>query len=128
MSPIGRITRRVRLRPPPVADKGSKTKRSGRQVRHAPSERNVGHRKRGIWAKENIIFINKLNKQGCCFKLCLRNQQCEPKKISVRKAPKPQRFRGFVMPFCKVKFKRYHFPKTTFGEGFDLNSGFASAT
>jgi len=47
------------------------------------------------------------------------SQQCEPKKISVRKTPKPQRFRGFVMPFFEVKFKRYHFPQTTFGE--DLN-------
>ena len=53
------------------------------------------------------------------YKSRLRNQQCEPKKISVRKTPKPQRFRGFVMPFFKVKFKRYHIPKTTFGE--DLN-------
>ena len=47
------------------------------------------------------------------------HQQCEPKKISVRKTPKLQRFRGFVMPFFKMLFKRYHFPKTTFGE--DLN-------
>ena len=57
------------------------------------------------------------------LKVSVRNgkasQYCEPKKISVRKTPKPHRFRGFVMPFFKVKFKRYHFPKTTFGE--DLN-------
>jgi len=31
---------------PPVAEEATKTKRSGRQVRHAPSERNVGNRKR----------------------------------------------------------------------------------
>ena len=36
----------VRLRPPPVADTGSKTKRCGRTTRHAPSERVFGHRKR----------------------------------------------------------------------------------
>ena len=47
------------------------------------------------------------------------SQHCEPKKISVRKTQKPQRFLGFFVPFFKVEFKRYHFPKTTFGE--DLN-------
>ena len=46
-----------------------------------------------------------------------RNHIVALKKISVRKTPKPQRFRGFVIPFFKVKFKRYHFPKMTFGEG-----------
>ena len=35
------------------------------------------------------------------------------------KTPKPQRFRGFLLPFFKVKFRRYHSTKTTFGE--DLN-------
>jgi len=35
------------------------------------------------------------------------------------KNPETIRFWGFVMPFFKVEFKRYHFPKTTFGE--DLN-------
>ena len=50
---------------------------------------------------------------------CRPDQHCEPKKISVRKTPKPQRFLGFFVPFFKVEFKRYHFPKTTFGE--DLN-------
>ena len=53
------------------------------------------------------------------FKSHLRNQHCEPKKISVRKTQKPQRFLGFFVPFFKVQFKRYHSPKTTFGE--DLN-------
>ena len=41
---------------------------------------------------------------------CLRNQHCEPKKISVRKTQKPQRFLGFFVPFFKMKLKRYHFP------------------
>ena len=49
----------------------------------------------------------------------LRNQHCEPKKISVRKTQKPGRFLVFFMSFFKVEFKRYHFTKTTFGE--DLN-------
>jgi len=40
-----------------------------------------------------------------------RNQHCEPKKISVRKTRKPGRFLGFLMPFFKVQFKRYLFPK-----------------
>ena len=48
-----------------------------------------------------------------------QKQHCEPKKISVRKTQKPQRFLGFFVPFFKVEFKRYHFPKTPFGE--DLN-------
>jgi hypothetical protein len=39
------------------------------------------------------------------------------------KTPKPQRFRGFIMPFFKVEFKRYHFPKTTFGEELKEISG-----
>ena len=42
-----------------------------------------------------------------------------PKKISGLKTQKPQRFPVFFMPIFKVEFKRYHFPKSTFGE--DLN-------
>ena len=57
--------------------------------------------------------------EGRKFESSSRNQHCEPKKISVRKTRKPQRFLGFFLPFFKVQFKRYHFPKTTFGE--DLN-------
>ena len=53
------------------------------------------------------------------FKSHLRNQQVAPKKISGLKTQKPQRFLGFFMPIFKVEFKRYHFPKSTFGE--DLN-------
>ena len=53
------------------------------------------------------------------IKVTVYSQHCEPKKISVRKTQKPQRFLGFFVPFFKVEFKRYHFPKTTFGE--DLN-------
>ena len=47
------------------------------------------------------------------------SQQVAPKKISVLKTQKPQRFLGFFMPIFNVEFKRYHFPKSTFGE--DLN-------
>ena len=54
-----------------------------------------------------------------CIFFGATSQHCEPKKISVRKTQKPQRFLGFFVPFFKVKFKRYHFPKTTFEE--DLN-------
>ena len=61
----------------------------------------------------------KYNPKVVWFKSCPRNQHCEPKKISVRKTQKPQRFLGFFVPFFKVPFKRYHFPKMTFGE--DLN-------
>ncbi len=35
------------------------------------------------------------------------------------KNPETTAVSGFVMPVFKVKLKRYHFPKTTFGE--DLN-------
>ena len=41
------------------------------------------------------------------------------KRYRFEKTQKPQRFLGFFLPFFKVKFKRYHFSKTTFGE--DLN-------
>ena len=47
------------------------------------------------------------------------SQQVAPKKILGLKTQKPQRFLGFFMPIFKVEFKRYHFPKSTFGE--DLN-------
>ena len=43
------------------------------------------------------------------------SQQVAPKKISGLKTQKPQRFLGFFMPIFKVEFKRYHFPKSTFG-------------
>ena len=32
------------------------------------------------------------------------SQHCEPKKISVRKTQKPQRFLGFFVSFFKVEF------------------------
>jgi len=35
------------------------------------------------------------------------------------KNPDAVRLLGFFVPFFKVQFKRYHFPKMTFGE--DLN-------
>ena len=41
------VARWVTSRPPPVAEEGSVRKRRGRQVRRAPSERNVGHVPRG---------------------------------------------------------------------------------
>ena len=47
------------------------------------------------------------------------SQQVAPKKISGLKTQKPQRFLGFFMLIFKVEFKRYHCPKSTFGE--DLN-------
>ena len=50
---------------------------------------------------------------------CRPNQHCEPKKISVRKTQKPQRFLGFFVPFFKVEFKRYHLLKMNVEE--DLN-------
>ena len=53
------------------------------------------------------------------FKRLPHNQQVPPKRISRLKTQKPQRFLGFFMPIFKVEFKRYHFPKSTFGE--DLN-------
>ena len=68
---------------------------------------------RNVPLKRYVIITN------CRFESCRPDQQCEPKKISVRKTQKPQRFLGFFVPFFKVEFKRYHFPKSTFGE--DLN-------
>ena len=59
------------------------------------------------------------NLNGRWFKSHRSNQHCESKKISVRKTQKPQRFLGFFVPFFKVLFKRYHFPKTPIGK--DLN-------
>ena len=95
-------SRRGASRPLPVAGRGRRA--SGR----------------GRWGTKVLCRRGHppLTPTGRRFESCLRNQHCEPKKISVQKTPKPQ-FRGFVMPFFKVKFKRYHFPKTTFGE--DLN-------
>ena len=54
-----------------------------------------------------------------CINAVVITQQVAPKKISGLKTQKPQRFLGFFMPIFKVEFKRYHFPKSTFGE--DLN-------
>ena len=54
-----------------------------------------------------------------CIFFGTSTQQFEPKKISVWKTQKPKRFLGFFVSFFTVGFKRYHFPKTTFGE--DLN-------
>lgn len=54
-----------------------------------------------------------------CINAVVITQQVAPKKILGLKTQKPQRFLGFFMPIFKVEFKRYHFPKSTFGE--DLN-------
>ena len=68
---------------------------------------------------EQLVARRAHNPEVVRFKSHPRTQHCEPKKISVRKTQKPQRFLGFFVSFFKVEFKRYHFPKTTFGE--DLN-------
>lgn len=96
---------------------------------------------RRLWIWENIFFgctqntPKKWKKQGrnlptevwipCSVSIFgniffgATRQQVAPKKISGLKTQKPQRFLGFFMPIFKVEFKRYHFPKSTFGE--DLN-------
>ena len=68
---------------------------------------------------EQLVARRAHNPEVRRFKSPPRNQQVAPKKISVLKTQKPQRFLGFFMPIFKVEFKRYHFPKSTFGE--DLN-------
>ena len=69
-----------------------------------------------LFIVERFFFSEKYGKDVLEIMSITRDQHCEPKKISVRKTPKPQRFRGFVMPFFKVKSKRYHSPKPTFGQ------------
>ncbi|MBQ9965498.1 MAG: hypothetical protein IJP22_02065 [Clostridia bacterium] len=92
-----------------MGEEASKTKRSGRQVRRAPSERNVGHRKsasKGLPLRETVQ---------------IRSPQptMRIEKDIGSKNPETTAVSGFFMLFFKVEFKRYHFPKTTFGE--DLN-------
>ena len=72
-------------------------------------------RKVKIITRITIIYIN-LTSDIFFGATC---QQVAPKKISGLKTQKPQRFLGFFMLILKVEFKRYHFPKSTFGE--DLN-------
>ena len=69
------------FRPPTVWDAGRKQRGGGRQRRGqcTDARANVGYR----------------NPKGCWFKSGSRNQQCEPKKISVQKTQKPQRLLGF---------------------------------
>ena len=78
------------------------------------------HPKRQYRGVEQLVARRAHNPEVVWFKSHPRNQQVAPKKISELKTQKPQRFLGFFMPiFFKVEFKRYHFPKSTFGE--DLN-------
>ena len=86
-------------RPPPVAGGGRGASGRGRCATQ-PLRRQGAHRapQQGRYAE--LIFANLRHKDKT--ESCLRNQHCEPKKISVWKTPKPQRFRGFVMPFFKV--------------------------
>ena len=89
------------FRPPTVWDAGRKERGSGRQRRWqcTDARANVGYR----------------NPRGCRSGSGSRNQHCEPKKISVQKTPKPQRFRGFVLPFLKCNSKDIISPKKSPG-------------
>ncbi len=49
---------------------------------------------------------------------CTKTTSSTEKDIGAEK-PETTTVSGFFMSFSKVEFKRYHFPKTTFGE--DLN-------
>ena len=51
---------------------------------------------------------------------CLRNQQCEPKKISAQKTQKPQRFLGFLAIF-QSGIRKISSAKFVFRGGFELN-------
>ena len=76
---------------------------------------------------EQLVARRAHNPKVMWFKSLLRNQQVAPKKISVLKTQKPQRFLGFFMPIFKVEFKRYHFPKNDLWGGLELKSCIASA-
>jgi len=82
---------------------------------HQPLHRPIKNIKK---VRKSLVTSGFFKKSGDIF-FGATSQHCEPKKISVRKTQKPQRFLGFFVPFFKMEFKRYHFPKTTFGE--DLN-------
>jgi len=67
------VARWVTSRPLAVRDKGSVRKRSGRQMRHAPSERIVGHRKRASKRKAFVRYC--YNKIDMSSKRSLRDNK-----------------------------------------------------
>ena len=66
-------------------------------------DEDLKHERHRATVRWTVVTASDQTPAGVRVKSSPRNQQCEPKKISVRKTPKLQRFRGFVfMPFFKL--------------------------
>ena len=84
------------LRPRVMSPRANNSKGEA-EVNDSPADCQSRRADRSIFSAEKM--------QDRWFKSSPRNQQCEPKKISVRKTQKPQRFLGFSCHFSRCNSK-----------------------